>query len=97
LKLVEYQPAAEADLLAAWLQVANDLGVDSADAYVSKIRDLCELISTQPEMGVARRDVADNVRSFPVDNYVIFYEDSDSSLQIFRVWHSSQNPTVLSI
>jgi toxin ParE1/3/4 len=97
LRLVEYQNAAEEDLVGAWLQVTNDLGIDAADAYVSKIRDLCELIASQPEMGVARDDIARNVRSFPVDNYVIYYENSDSSLWILRVWHSSQNPAALSI
>jgi len=95
LKPVEYQNAAEEDLIGAWIQVANDLGSDAADTYVSKIRDLCELIASQP--GVARDDVAIGVRSLPVDNYVIFYENSDSSLRILRVWHSSQSAATLSI
>lgn len=95
MKLLEYQPAANADLLGAWLQVANDRGADAADAYVEKIRDLCELIAHQPDMGVARDDVAIDVRSFPVDSLVIYYEDADSSLRILRVWHSSQDPTRL--
>jgi len=97
LKSVEYQSSAEADLIGAWLQVADDRGIDAADAYVSKIRDLCELIASQPEMGVARYDIAQEVRAFPVDNYVIYYEDSDSSLLILRVWHSSQNPAALGV
>lgn len=95
MKLLEYQPAAKADLLGAWLQVANDRGTDAADACVEKIRDLCELIAHQPEMGVVRDDVANDVRSFPVDSLVIYYENTDSSLRILRVWHSSQDPTRL--
>ena len=97
MKILEYQPAAEADLLGAWLQVADDRGVDAADAYLEKIRDLCELIMSQPEMGVARDDVANGVRTFPVDSYVIYYEDAPSSLRILRVWHSSRDPTRLHI
>jgi len=31
LKILEYQPAAKADLLDAWLQVADDRGVDAAE------------------------------------------------------------------
>ena len=91
MKVLLYQPAAKADLLGAWLQVADDRGADAADAYVEKIRDLCELIATQPDMGVARDDVAKDVRSFPVDSYIIYYEDAGSSLRILRVWHSSQD------
>ncbi len=97
MKIPEYQPGAKADLLGAWLQVADDRGVDAADAYLEKIRDLCELIAGQPEMGVARDDVANDVRSFPIDSYVIYYEDAGSSLRILRVWHSSQDPTRLHI
>lgn len=97
MKVLEYQAAAKADLLGAWLQVAENRGVDAADVYVEKIRDLCELIASQPEMGVVRDDVANDVRSFPVDSYVIYYEDDGSSLRILRVWHSSQDPTRLHI
>jgi toxin ParE1/3/4 len=95
LKALEFQPAARADLIGAWLQVADDRDVDAADAYVEKIRDLCQLIASQPEMGVARDDVALDVRSFPVDSYVIYYEDVGSSLRILRVWHASQDPSWL--
>ena len=97
MKSVEFQQPAEAGLLRAWLQVADDLGVDAADAYIARIRDLCELIASQPEMGVARDDVADGVRSFPVHNYVIFYEDVESSLRILRLWHTSQDRVTLDI
>jgi len=97
LKSVEYQNGAEEVLIRAWLQVADNLGIDAADANVSKIRNLCELIAGQPEVGVARDDVAKDVRSLPVDNYVIFYEHSDTNLRILRVWHSSQNPAALSV
>lgn len=95
MKFIEFQPAAKADLIGVWLQIADDRGVDAADAYVEKIRDLCTLIASQPEMGVARNDVADGVRSFPVDSYVIYYEDAGSSLRILRVWHASQDPSRL--
>jgi toxin ParE1/3/4 len=97
LNAVEFQSAAEADLIGAWLQVADDRGVDSADAYIAKLRDLCELIASQPEMGIARSDVAIDVRSFPVDNYVIYYEKHDSSVRILRVWHTAQDPVSFAI
>ncbi len=97
MKAVEFQSAAEADLVGAWLQVADDRSVDAADAYIAKLRDLCELIASQPEMGVARPDVAIDVRSFPVDNHVIYYEDRESTVRILRVWHSSQDPLAIHV
>lgn len=89
---VEFQPAAESDLLGAWLQVAEDRGVDAAEVYISKIREHCGLIASQPGMGVNRSDIEDNIRSFPVDSYVIYYEQHDSSIRILRVWHTAQDP-----
>lgn len=92
MRSIEFQPAAKADLLEAWLQVAHHRGVNAADTYLSKLRGLCELIANQPEMGVNRPDVADGVQSFPVDSHVIYYEHDDSTLFVLRVWHTAQNP-----
>ena len=94
---VQYQPAAETDLIGAWLQVADDRGVDAADLYISKLREVCELIASQPGMGVDRPDVAADVQSFPVDHYVIYYELHGSTLNVLRVWHAAQDPKSLAV
>lgn len=80
-----------------WLAVAEDQGVTAADAYVDKIIELCELIATQPEMGVERTDVADQIRAFPVDRYIIYYESLENELRVLRIWHSAQDPKLLRI
>lgn len=95
--IVQYQAAAEADLVEVWLQVADDGGNDRADQYISRLQEICELIASQPSMGVDREDIAKGVRSFPVDRYVIFYEQHDLTLSVLRVWHTAQNPELLSI
>ncbi len=95
--IVQYQAAAEADLVEVWLQVADDGGNDRADQYISRLQEICELIASQPSMGVAREDIAKGVRSFPVDRYVIFYEQHGLTLSVLRVWHTAQNPELLSI
>jgi len=95
--VVQYQAAAEADLIEAWLQVADDGGNDRADEYISKLQEICELIAIQPAMGVDRPDIATGVRSFPVDRYVIYYEQIGSTLYVLRVWHTAQDPESLSI
>ena len=94
---VQYQAAAEADLVEAWLQVADDGGKDRADEYISRLQEICELIASQPSMGVDRPDIAKGVRSFPVDRYVIYYEQHGSILSVLRVWHTAQDPKSLSI
>ena len=94
--VVQYQAAAEADLVEVWLQAADDSGNDRADEYILRLQAICELIASQPNMGVDRPDIAKGVRSFPVDRYVIFYEQHGSTLSILQVWHTAQDPKSLS-
>ena len=95
--IVQYQAAAEADLVEVWLQVADDGGLKQADEYISKLQAICELIASQPDMGVNRPDIAKGVRSFPVDRYVIYYEHFSPTLSVLRVWHTAQDPESLSV
>ncbi len=94
---VQYQAAAEADLIEAWLQVAADGSNDRIDEYISKLQEICELIASQPAMGADRPDIVKGVRSFPVDRYVIYYEQIGTTLLVLRVWHAAQDPESLSI
>ena len=95
--IVQYQAAAEADLVEVWLQLADDGGLNHADEYISKLQAICELIASQPDMGLNRPDIAKGVRSFPVDRYVIYYEQYDPMLSVLRVWHTAQDPKSLSV
>ena len=94
---IQYQAATEADLIEVWLQVADDGGPDRADEYISKLQGICELIASQPDMGMDRPDIARAVRSFPVDRYVIYYEQNGATLSVLRVWHTAQDPKSLSV
>ena len=95
--IVQYQAAAEADLVEVWLQVADDGNLNQADEYISKLQAICELIASQPDIGLNRPDIAKGVRSFPVDRYVIYYEHCGPTLSVLRVWHTAQDPKSLSV
>ena len=84
-------------MIRAWLAISEDQGTALADAYLRKIKDVCALIATQPEMGVARKDVAKKVRALPVDRYIIYFRIEASEIQILRLWHTSQDPKNLQI
>lgn len=91
---VQYQAAAETDLVEIWLQIADDGGTDG---YISRLQEICELLAGQSCMGVDRPDIAKGVRSFPVDRYVIYYEQHDPILSVLRVWHTARDPESLSV
>ena len=93
---VQYQPSAKADLINAWLQIAAD-SPERADSYISRLHEICELLAGQPGMGLDRPDVAAGVRSFPVDQYVIFYEQHDLTIAVLRIWHAAQDPRSFSL
>ena len=60
---VQYQAAAKADLIEAWLQIADD-SVERADECISRLQEICELIADQPAMGLDRPDITDGIQSF---------------------------------
>lgn len=93
---VQYQATANADLIEAWLQIADD-SVERADEYISSLQKICELIADQPAMGLDRPDIADGVRSFPVDQYIIFYEVHERGISVLRVWHAARDPLTFTI
>ena len=94
---VQYQAAAETDLVEIWLQIADDGSYDRADEYITRLQETCELLAGQSGMGVDRPDIVKGARSFPVDRYVIYYEQHGPTLSVLRVWHTARDPESLSI
>ena len=88
---VAYLPLANNDLVDTWLHIAQN-NVQAADAYIERIRYVCILIAENPLMGVERDDLREDVRSFPVENHVIFYTAVDDGIVILRVWPALQDP-----
>lgn len=47
------------------------------------------LLGSQPLMGQSREDLAANLRSFSVGNYVILYRPAQSGIKVARVLHAA--------
>jgi toxin ParE1/3/4 len=75
----------------------REAGLGHADEYISRLQEICVLVAGQPGMGVDRQDIAMGVRSFPVDRYVVYYEQHGPVLSVLRVWHTARAPETLSI
>lgn len=89
-------PLADDDLVAAWLHIATD-NPTAADEYLDRIHHVCSLIADNPAMGIERDELRDGVRSFPVENHVIFYLAKDEGIAVLRVWPSAQDPATLEL
>ena len=88
---VAFLPLADDDLVAAWLHIATD-NPTAADNYLDHIHNVCSLVPDNPEMGVDREELGDCVRSFLIENHVIFYVANVEGITVLRIWPSAQDP-----
>jgi len=77
-------PAAENDLTEIWFYIAQD-NVEAADRFADLVYEKCQLLAESPGMGTQRPELAPEVRSFPVGNYVIFYRPTENGVEVVRV------------
>lgn len=82
---------AQADLLQAWLYIAED-NLAAADKVLDKLEQEASLLLLQPLMGRARPELGSAVRSWPSSTpYVLFYEVDDMELTVLRVLHHARD------
>ena len=88
---IRFTSSAETDLLELWLNIAEENPV-AADESLDSIQATVSLLGTQPEMGRARPELADGLRSFPTRTpYIIFYAPDGDDLLVVRVLHHARD------
>jgi toxin ParE1/3/4 len=81
---------AEQDLEQIWNYVAENASPTTADRLIDAIIDRFELLAEQPRMGRLRPEFGPDVRSFTVENHVIYYRH-DVEILIARVLHGQRD------
>ena len=82
---------AQADLLEAWLYIAED-NLAAADKVLDTLEHEATLLLLQPLMGRARPELGSAVRSWPSSTpYLLFYEVDDMELTVLRVLHHARD------
>ena len=88
---IRFTSLAESDLLELWLTIAEENFV-AADESLDAVQATVVLLGTQPEMGRARPELANGLRSFPTRTpYIIFYLPEDDGLLVVRVLHHARD------
>jgi toxin ParE1/3/4 len=82
--------AAEADLVEIWQFIAED-SVSKADSLLASLDDKAATLARNPEIGRLRPELADELRSFPIGNYILFYTCTPEGILIARVLHGAQD------
>jgi toxin ParE1/3/4 len=88
---VDYTALARADLLEAWLFVAEE-NLNAADQMLETISQGVDLLAQQPLIGRERPDLYPDLRSWPTSTpYIIFYIAQDNGLTVVRVLHHARD------
>ena len=92
--VVQRTSQAELDRVEIALRIARD-NPAAADRLLETVDEKCRLLARMPEMGRQRFDLAQNLRSLPVGDYVIFYRPVPDGIQVIRVLHGARDiPTL---
>jgi toxin ParE1/3/4 len=84
------RPQAADDVLEVWDYIAED-SLGQADAWVDRLDAALRRLATQPLMGRARSELADDLRSLSFERYVIFYLPIPDGIDVVRVLHSARD------
>ena len=80
------RPLAELDLLDIWNYIADD-SPDRADDFLDRIESKLMTLAQNSGLGRKRTELLPNLRSFPIDNYVVFYQQIDGGIDVIRLLH----------
>lgn len=83
-------PQAESDLIEIAVYIAQD-NPKAASRWLDTIDEKLDMLSRQPLIGEIREEIARNLRSFPVGNYIIFYQPFDDGVKLVRVLHGARD------
>ncbi len=84
-------PSATSDLAELWDYIAYDNSAN-ADRFVDRIRSTCSTtLAENPRIGRSREELSPELRSFPFQDYLIFYRPIDDGVEIVRVLHGSRD------
>jgi toxin ParE1/3/4 len=65
--------------------------VSQADAFIETIDQKFHLLAEQPNMGRLRDELVEDLRSFPVGRYIVFYLSLPKGVEIVRVLHGARD------
>jgi toxin ParE1/3/4 len=83
-------PEAEQDLLDIWLYIAED-SPGNADRFMDRLEEKALKLAEFTEIGIDRPELAPDLKSFPVDRYVLYYRTNTSGIELVRVLHGSRD------
>ena len=91
---LEISTEAENDLLDTWLYIAEDQPIN-ADRYLDKLQEKAQKLAEFPDLGRDRPELAEGLKSFPVDRYNLYYTVTETKLILVRVLPGDRDITAI--
>lgn len=88
--VIRKSPRAKSDLIEIWEYIAED-GEARADAFIDRIDKKFRTLAQRPGIGRLRNELAEELRSFPMGRYLIFYLPLAHGIEIVRVLHGARD------
>jgi toxin ParE1/3/4 len=79
---------ADVETIWAWIAAKN---VKAAEELLDRFSTIFEMLVHNPLAGRPRPDLGHELRSFAVDNYIVFYIPRPGGVDIVRVMHGRQD------
>lgn len=87
---VQRTDLAEDDLAQIWSYIADD-SLSAADRWLAQVESLLDLLAGNPTLGRLRSELAPDLRSFPMGDYVVFYIPRKNGIVVVRVLSGFRN------
>ena len=85
---------AEQDLIDIWSYIGRH-NPQAADRLLDVLDEKSWALADNPYLGMARNDIAEGVRHFPVGNYLILYRAHAVGVEVVRYVHGRRRFRVL--
>ena len=83
-------PEAKRDAVDIWTYIARD-NLAAADRLLEGLDERLRLLADTPLLGRPREELAPNLRSYPVGNFILFYQPTPSGIELVRILHGARN------
>lgn len=90
MSVVKFTNTARADVASIVDTILQD-SVTGAESFLDDLERVIKLIGQYPSAGRERNEVEAGVRSMPMGGYVVFYQQTKTSVVIVRVVHGARD------
>jgi toxin ParE1/3/4 len=86
-------PAAQRDLSEIWDFTEERWDAGQAEKYIAEIRAAIERVAADPDRGRACDEIRQGYRRYGIGSHLLFFVETDDSVDIVRVLHQRMDPT----